>query len=63
MEELDSEVIAKTRRLDLGDAAKCFGTLRLICRTLSMQKVAIGTVNLVKMRTNFSLLVLRLAPS
>ncbi|XTI92197.1 hypothetical protein V2W45_777994 [Cenococcum geophilum] len=48
MEELDSEVIAKIRRLDPGDAAKCFGTLRPICRTLSMQRVVIGTVNLVK---------------
>ena len=63
MEELDSEVIAKIRRLDLGDAAKCFRTLRPICRTLSMQRVVIGTVNLVKVRTNFSLLVSRLAPS
>lgn len=52
MEEFDSEVIAKIRRLDLGDTAKCFGMLRLIRRTLSMQRVAIGTVSLVKVRTN-----------
>ena len=52
MEEFDSEVIAKIRRLDLGDTAECFGMLRPIRRTLSMQRAAIGTVNLVKVRTN-----------